>query len=339
MNKILNEKERSELLIRHKTERDKRVADRIKAIILHDDGWTSARISEALLINDATIRFYLKTYLEEKRVTPAHKGSSPLLTALESQALAQHLEDQRYTKIKDIQGYVRETFQKELSITTLYQWLKKNNFSYKKPKLMPYNVDPIAQEAFIEHYAKIMNEASIEGDPVLFGDSVHPTQQTRPAYGWIKKGKDSIIEVTSARKRINLMATLNLETMQFTYKDYETINGVAAVDFLKAVEEAYPNARTIHLIWDQAGYHTCKEVAAYITTSRIKVHFLPPRSPNLNSIERLWKIMHEYVSNNRAYRKFKDFKEALFNFFDLTMPNIKNELISRVTDNFRVLNC
>lgn len=339
MSKILTPTERKDLLIRHKTERDKRVADRIKAVILHDDGWTSARISKALLIDDATIRSHIKTYLEEQRVTLAHKGSSPLLTPLESTALAQHLEDHLYVKIKDIQHYVRKTFQKELSVSTLYQWLKKNDFSYKKPKLTPYNIDPIAQEAFIKHYARLMTEASIEGDPVLFGDSVHPTQQTRASHGWIKRGKDSIIEVTSARKRINLMATLNLETMHFTYKDYETINGVSAVDFLKKVDESYPDAKKIHLIWDQAGYHTCQEVAEYLATSRIEVHFLPPRSPNLNSIERLWKIMHEHVSNNRVYMKFKDFKEALFRFFDETMPKITDELISRVTDNFRVAGC
>ena len=47
--------------------------------------------------------------------------------------------------------------------------------------------------------------------------------------------------------------------------------------------------------------------------------------------------MHEYVSNNRAYKKFKDFKESLFNFFDNTIPNIIDVLISRVTDNFRVI--
>ena len=339
MKKILTSIERSELLIRHKTERDKRVADRIKAVILHDDGWTSTQISEALLIDDATIRFHIKTYLKEQRVAPAHKGSSPLLTSRESETLAQHLESNRYTKIKEIQAYVRETYLKELAISTLYYWLKKNGFSYKKPKLVPHNADPKAQEAFIVHYANLLNEAVIEGDPVLFGDSVHPTQQTRIAYGWIKKGKDSVIEVTSARKRINLMATLNLETMQFTYNDYETINGTAAVEFLKIIEAAYPHAKKIHLIWDQAGYHTCKEVAEYLITSRVKVHFLPPRSPNLNSIERLWKVMHEHVSNNRAYKKFKDFKEALFNFFDLTMQNIKDELISRVTDNFRVVEC
>jgi hypothetical protein len=39
------------------------------------------------------------------------------------------------------------------------------------------------------------------------------------------------------------MATLNLEKIQFTYKENETINGAAAVEFLKTLDFVYPNAR------------------------------------------------------------------------------------------------
>jgi transposase len=191
--------------------------------------------------------------------------------------------------------------------------------------------------AFIEAYERLMNEASLEGDPVLFGDSVHPSQQVRPAYGWIKKGKDKPIETTGARKRVNLMGVLNLETMRFGYQDFDTINSQAAIEFLKQIERMYPHDKKIHLIWDQAGYHTSQEVKEFLKTSRIKVHYLPPRSPNLNPIERLWKIMHEYVSNNRVYAKFQHFKEALFQFFDHTMSTIRDVLISRITDNFQYL--
>lgn len=84
---------------------------------------------------------------------------------------------------------------------------------------------------------------------------------------------------------------------------------------------------------------TCEEVEKYLKTSRIRVHFLPPRSPNLNlnPIERLWKIMHEYVSHNRVYENFKAFKKALNRFFDVTMENINEELVSRITDIFQVI--
>jgi hypothetical protein len=64
--------------------------------------------------------------------------------------------------------------------------LKVTIFSYKKPKLVPKNVDPVKQKAFIDFYENLMNEASLERDPVLFGDSVYPSHQTRTSYGWIK---------------------------------------------------------------------------------------------------------------------------------------------------------
>ena len=48
--------------------------------------------------------------------------------------------------------------------------------------------------------------------------------------------------------------------------------------------------------------------------------------------------MHEHVSNNKVYGKFKDFKAALFGFFDTSLPNITEILVSRITDNFHLIN-
>jgi hypothetical protein len=115
-----------------------------------------------------------------------------------------------YVKIKDIQDHIRLKYQKELALSTLHAWLKKHKFSYKKPKLVPMNADPEAQEKFVKQHNKLMREASLEGDPVLFGDSVHPTQQTRLAYGLGKQGQEKLIEVNSGRKKSTLWALLCL---------------------------------------------------------------------------------------------------------------------------------
>jgi len=261
-----------------------------------------------------------------------------LLSERQSLLLSEHLQVFTYVKIKEIQVYVKAQWGIEMSLSALHGWLKKHGFSYKKPKLVP-KADPVLQEQFVRQYEALMNETSLTGDPVLFGDSVHPSQQVRPAYGWFKTGVDKVILTTAARKRLNIMGALNLETMKFIYQDFETINSASALIFLKKVEEAYPNAKTIHLIWDQAGYHIGKEVREYLGTEkcRIKVHYLPPRSPNLNPIERLWKIMHEYVSNNRVYEKFKDFRENIFHFFEQTIINIYDVLVSRITDHFSII--
>ena len=95
-----------------KTERDKRIAYRINAVLLSDEGWGPAQIARALFLDEETIRRYLSAYEEENRLSPQHKGSKPLLTEKESEALSAHLESQIYVKIKDIQAYVKKLLKK-----------------------------------------------------------------------------------------------------------------------------------------------------------------------------------------------------------------------------------
>jgi transposase len=78
-------------------------------------------------------------------------------------------------------------------------------------------------------------------------------------------------------------------------------------------------------------------VAEQASKLNIKLHFLPPYSPNLNPIERLWKVMNEQVRNNRFFIGAKDFKAAINGFFDSILPKIGNDLDGRINDNFQFL--
>ncbi|WP_220017790.1 transposase [Candidatus Rhabdochlamydia oedothoracis] len=68
-----------------------------------------------------------------------------------------------------------------------------------------------------------------------------------------------------------------------------------------------------------------KIVANYLKTSRVEIKFLPPYSPDLNLIERLWRFMNKKVRNNRYYEKFLDFKKAICAFFE-NIPKYREEL-------------
>ena len=155
MSRLLTDDDRASLLRRHKKERDKRIEDRLKVVLLIDDGWSFDQISKALFLDESTVRDHFEIYVQENRLTLNHKGSEATLSFKESTALAAHLTSQIYVKIKDIQAYVRRTFQKTLGISTLYAWLTRNSFTYKKPKIIPKNADPVQQEAFKSLYHKI----------------------------------------------------------------------------------------------------------------------------------------------------------------------------------------
>ena len=111
------------------------------------------------------------------------------------------------------------------------------------------------------------------------------------------------------------------------------------ISLIHLIKDVYPYAPKIHLIIDNAGYFTGQIIQEWLKNNpRIELHFLPPDNPNLSPIERLWKVFHEHVSNNQYYASGKEFKEAVFNFFNKTLPNIAHTLVDRINDNFQILN-
>lgn len=92
---------------------------------------------------------------------------------------------------------------------------------------------------------------------------------------------------------------------------------------------------TLHIILDRARYHTCAAVEEWAAqNARIELHFLPAYSPNLNTIERLWKIMHENTVNNVFSPTFKIFTEKVGSFFSQVFPKNAPLWVDRLTDNF-----
>lgn len=212
--------------------------------------------------------------------------------------------------------------------------MKRNGFSYHKPAPVPAKADEKAQDRFIETYRKLSSALQNE-EKIVFLDSVHPTHQTRLSYGWIGKGTCKELPTTAGQKRINLVGALNLEDMTPITQEYDTINGQSILYFLETFQARMETVKIIHVVLDRARYPTCPEVQEWVKTSRIKLHFLPPCSPNLNAIERCWKIMHEHVTNNRYYPSFSQFTKAVLTFCNVTFPQKARQWVDQLTDNFR----
>ena len=71
----------------------------------------------------------------------------------------------------------------------------------------------------------------------------------------------------------------------------------------------------------------------------MELRFLPPYSPNLNPIERLWKFMNEKVLWNKYYEKFSAFKHAVMGFLESLSspsPEILHQLKKRITNRFHL---
>ena len=326
---ILSSSSRKELLSQHRKERDGRIKDRIKVLLWHDEGKPIEEIAHLLYLSPQTIKIHLTEYEDQQNLKPSNGGSKSKLSNKQTKEISDHLENHTYTKVKEISNYILKTYGIKYSNSGLTNWLHENGFTYKKPVGLPSKIDEKAQGDFIQKYREIEKNLQLN-EEILFMDSCHPTQSTKFGYGWIKKGKEKQIKTTASRTRINITGAINIKSRKVITETYETINSVNLIKFLKKVLLHYPKSKKINIIADGAGYHKSREIEEFTKDKSIEIHILPPYSPNLNPIERLWKIMNEYVRNNKYYKTAKEFRSAIDNFFSGTIPIITEKLYSRI---------
>jgi len=335
---FLDDHEREQLKAQHRRERDKRICDRIKAILLYDKGWSILTIAEALFLSEDAIREHISEYQSSKKLKPENGGSTEKLSLEQSQQLAEHLRSHTYLYTKDIIAYVQSTMKISYTVPGMHNWLKRHGFSYKKPAIVPGKSNAEQQQKWIDEYNQLRQDLP-EDETICFMDGVHPTHNVQPAYGWIETGVRKEIPANSGRSRLNLSGAVDIVDHKVIIQEDKSLNANATISFLRKIEEAYPTKKYVHMFCDNAPYYRNKEVTKYLLTSKIRLHFLPPYSPNLNPIERLWKWMKERVLYNTYYREAEDFKSAVLGFFDalghLTADSaLGQNFRSRVRDKF-----
>lgn len=94
----------------------------------------------------------------------------------------------------------------------------------------------------------------------------------------------------------------------------------------------------ITLISDNAKYQKCIIVQDLAASFGIELLYLPPYSPNLNLIERLWKFVKKKCLYSKYYSDFTLFKSTITECLSKTHSEYKRELDSLLTFNFQSFN-
>ena len=309
---------------------------RLFVILNYDEGQSIDELAKLTRLNRWTIEQYLKEYSSKNKTkNDPRGGSSSKLNESEARELEQHLSETTYLKVKNIVAYVRKKFGKTYSRSGMTEWLIKHDFAFKKPEKVPGKVDPKMQAQFIEEYEKLKTRLK-PTDRLFFLDAIHPEYQSQAVCGWIKKGESKTLQTTGKQKRLHLVGALNLKDIEVFMREYETIDAEAMIRFFKDLESSVAGGE-IHVILDNAAAHKNRVLSDYLTTSRIRLHYLPAYSPNLNPIERLWKVFRETTLYNRYFETCWDFFAAVRGFFAETVHKIRGLLRRRINDNFQII--
>jgi transposase len=170
---FLSDDERAILRAQHKRERDKRICDRVKAVLLFDKKWSIASIAEVLLLSEDAIREHISEYRESKKLKPESGGSVEKLSAEQSKELEEHLQCHIYLYVKDIIAYVKSTWNITYSVPGMRNWLQRREFSYKKPAIVPGKANEEQQKKWLVEYGKL-KQGLPKDETIGFMDGVHP---------------------------------------------------------------------------------------------------------------------------------------------------------------------
>lgn len=333
----LSTKEIAELERRHRSLRDKRQADRVKAVIALSKGWSAAQIAEILLFDEKTSRQYFDRYRQggiQALLDDKYSGAEPKLDEHHMSELEGYLEEHILPDAKSVIAHIDKQYRVGYSVSGVTDLLHRLGFSYKKPTHVPGKQDPEKQHAFLGEYEQI-KAGKGENDPLYFADATHPQHNSVPSYGWIKKGQEKELKANCGRQRLNINGAINIETLEPTTGFYDTINADSTIDLFSKIEAKHPDAKAIYIIVDNARYYRSCLLKEYVERTKIKLIFLPPYSPNLNLIERYWKFFKKKVLNNHYYETFAEFKQACKNFFRKRKKYLP-ELQTLLTENFHI---
>lgn len=321
--------ERMELLQLEKQITDKKVAIRIRVLLALDSGYTVREVAEILLLDEDTISKWKKKY--DKRqffsdwLGEEYQGYNGKLTKQQKAETDKFVEQETVTDCQQIVDFIAQQYGKNYTINGVTKLLHRLGFVYKQVVLIPGKLNEAAQQEFLKDYL-LLKEKKKEDEVILFGDGVHPTHNIHKTKAWVKRGEDKQVKTNTGRGRLNINGALDPETLDVTVYYSETINAQMTIEFFKKLEARYIGKK-IKLIVDNARYYKNKEVTAYLAQPgcHLELIFLPPYSPNLNFIERLWKFLKKYIIGIKYRDKFKEFENDVRQFFE-NISQYKNRL-------------
>ena len=158
-------------------------------------------------------------------------------------------------------------------------------------------------------------------------DEVHFQQQGSRCRMWVApEDKDPVVFHHPTRKSVGYFGAVRLNDGRFFFRRETVVfNGETFWEFLKLFHKASARAgRRVVAISDNAGYHHSRLHRPWREQQAptFTLDFLPPYSPELNPIERIWKLTRRLCLHNRYFGFLESVAHAVEEqFLKWTVPN------------------
>jgi transposase len=145
-------------------------------------------------------------------------------------------------------------------------------------------------------------------------DECHFQQHGSRATLWVPpEDKDPILLMAPTRKSISLFGAVNTKDGRLLTQLEKKFNAMTLKGFLTVLLRHRRKERKIVVFLDNAKYHHAKSLRPFLRQHRNKLalEFLPAYSPELNPIERVWKLTRKLCTHNTYFEKLDTLIEAV----------------------------
>jgi transposase len=158
-----------------------------------------------------------------------------------------------------------------------------------------------------------------------------------PGCLWAKKGQRPSLTANSGRKRYSVLGGYAVTGEYVGVQTDGMVNAQTVICWIDCLEASFPEAEQITVYVDNARYFHARLVKAHLVGKRVRFVYLPPYSPNLNLIERMWKFCKKKVLV-KFYATYAMFTQAIDAFFQ-DLDQYQSELATLMTEKFEILEC
>jgi transposase len=285
----------------------------LKALGLsHQDMARIARVS-----SDSVTR-YVKTYIEggvEGLCSTQYYCPVSLLLP-HRDTLKTHFQDQPPHTVAEAAYKIEELTGAKLALSACRDFMRKHlGMRYRKMAPMPAKADPDTQKAFLHTQLEPLLEAEKQGQRrVFFVDAAHFVMGAFLGLLWCFERL--FVNSSTGRHRYNVLGAYSVKGAELiSISNHTDITSDTLVDLLATLRSLHPDT-ALTLVMDNARYQHWDKVISNARELGIDLLFLPPYSPNLNLIERLWKFVKKQCLYNRYYEAFCQFTAAIDDCLD-----------------------
>ena len=165
---------------------------------------------------------------------------------------------------------------------------------------------------------------------ILFYDEAFFRRESTITRGWYLKGSKQKVSCPLSKEKVGVLGAVSPREERIYSLIFDGCDSKTFIFYIKNLLEEYKGNRKIVLILDNASSHKSKIVKEFVETikDQLVLMYLPPYSPDLNPVERVWKDLRYRTTHNVFFDSYKALENKVIEYLKrMSKPNGRIKLL------------